>query len=190
MSIFGIPEDQRDALILSNSKSYVFDAQLLEYFLLLFPSPEITFHLRLDWQQLRRGLSKARPLKRKRTIDLDVASDQSVIKEKKKQNEEQVQEQDYKAVAVYRQNCFLGSLPSNGAVPVRRQNYYFREQELQRQQLEMFKPRPQPKEPEELTQTQEPQKKRLCLKVCATPKRTGSTSVSPISDLVMRSIRI
>ncbi|XP_020802130.1 uncharacterized protein LOC110179086 [Drosophila serrata] len=188
MSNFGIPENHRDALTLSNGQGYVFEAQLLEYFLLLFPTPEITFHLRLDWQQLRRGISQIRSQKRKRPVER-VDDGQKVPMEREKPNEEQVQVQDYKPVAVYRQNCFLGSLPGNGAAPVRRQNGFLREQKQHRQQQQP-KPRPQPEGAEELAQTQEPQVKRLRLDVCPKSRRTASTSGAHHSVPIMRPIRI
>ncbi|XP_017028660.1 uncharacterized protein Corp [Drosophila kikkawai] len=191
MSHFGIPKNHRDALTLSNGQGYVFEAQLLEYFLLLFPSPEITFHLRLDWQQLRRGLTQTRPQKRKRPVErVDVSStgSQKVTIEEEKPNEEQAPVQDYKPVAVYRQNCFLGALPSNGAAAVRRQNCFLREQKQQRR--EEPRPRSQPEVEEELTQTQGPQVKRLRLDLCPKSRRPATTSGAPHSLPVMRPIRI
>ncbi|XP_017064388.1 uncharacterized protein LOC108103429 [Drosophila eugracilis] len=179
MSHFGIPETQRNALILTNGNDYVFEAHLLEYFLLLFPCPEITFHLRFDWSQMRRSLSKKETLKRKRPVDQDQATGQQVEEEAK---EEPVQE--YKPVPVYRMNCFLGSLPSGRAVPVHRQNGFLREQTQQLADISTARLL------DEEVQQQEPLKKRLRLDVCAKPRRTGSTSMGPSPIPVMRSIRI
>ncbi|XP_034649917.1 uncharacterized protein LOC117889607 [Drosophila subobscura] len=179
MARFGIPETQKEALLLTNGKGYIFEAQLLEYFLLLFPCPEITFHLRLSWQKLRRGLNSLSPaIKRKRHTEPATKLEQAQAKASAYQPEE------YTPVAVYRQNCFLGSLPSSSseAAPVRRQNCFLREQLplQQQQQLQLQR------EAEIGARQEEPQAKRLRLDVCVKPKR--SASIAPLP--AMRSIRI
>ncbi|EDW78226.1 uncharacterized protein Dwil_GK16314 [Drosophila willistoni] len=128
-SHFGIPEDEQFALVLSNGKGgYIFEPRLFEYFILLFPSPEIVFHLRVDYQKLRRGVNKA--IKRKRQEDEESASQDQLASEMNK--DRQMDYPDY--VFVYRQNCFLGALPSTCAAPVRRQNCFLREQLQQQHQ--------------------------------------------------------
>ncbi|XP_016942319.2 uncharacterized protein Corp [Drosophila suzukii] len=179
MSQFDIPEAQRSALILTNGKDYVFEEHLLEYFLLLFPCPEITFHLRFDWSKMRRSLSKTVCLKRKRPVEKDQADGQKVEEQEK---EEPVL--DYKPVPVYRMNCFLGSLPSGGAATVHRQNCFLREQSQQLEEISI------PRLSEEDSQQQEPQKKRLRLDACSKPRRTVAASVVPSPLPVKRSIRI
>eukprot|EP00099_Drosophila_melanogaster_P004804 NP_001245578.1 companion of reaper, isoform B [Drosophila melanogaster] len=179
MTRFAIPETQRKALILTNGKDYVFEAHLLEYFLLLFPCPEITFHLRFDWSKMRRSLGQTESLKRKRLVDLEQAEGQ---KEEDQEKEDPVPE--YKPVPVYRMNCFLGSLPTAGAIPVHRQNCFLREQS-QQQLDEISIPRLQ-----EDDDQKEPPKKRQRVDVCSKPRRTASTSVGPSPVPVMRSIRI
>ncbi|XP_068141222.1 uncharacterized protein Corp [Drosophila tropicalis] len=128
-SHFGIPEDEQFALVLSNGKGgYIFEPRLFEYFIILFPSPEIVFHLRVDYQKLRRGVNKA--IKRKRQEDEESANQDQLSSEMNK--DRQMDYPDY--VFVYRQNCFLGALPSTCAAPVRRQNCFLREQRQQQQQ--------------------------------------------------------
>ncbi|EDX02269.2 uncharacterized protein LOC6525325 [Drosophila yakuba] len=180
MSRFAIPETQRKALILTNGKDYVFEAHLLEYFLLLFPSPEITFHLKFDWSKMRRSLGQTDSLKRKCLVDSEQTEGQ---KEEDQEKEDSVLQ--YKPVPVYRMNCFLGSLPTAGAMPVHRQNCFLREQS-QQQLDEISVPRLQADD----DQQKEPPMKRLRVDVCAKPRRTASTSVGPSPVPVMRSIRI
>ncbi|XP_022230496.2 uncharacterized protein LOC111079576 [Drosophila obscura] len=186
MARFGIPETQKEALLLTNGKGYIFEPQLLEYFLLLFPCPEITFYLRLSWQKLRRGHSLAsQSIKRKRHTDQETTPTDQTLKQEQQAKEEH-QPEEYKPVAVYRQNCFLGSFPSTEAVPVRRQNCFLREQQ----------PQPQPQQQQQLQREAEisgsreelhqPQAKRLRLDVCAKPRR--APSINPPTG--MRSIRI
>ncbi|XP_064555859.1 uncharacterized protein Corp [Drosophila montana] len=119
---FHIPEAQRAGLVLTNGQGYVFEQQLLEYFLLLFPCPELLFYLRLDWQKLRRALIE--PVKRRRSAD-DIREIQPDVPDGT----------DYVAVPVHRQNCFIGALPSSApvAAAVSRQNCFLRAQ-LQEQQ--------------------------------------------------------
>ncbi|XP_017089058.2 uncharacterized protein Corp [Drosophila bipectinata] len=180
MNRFGISEQDRDALILTNGQGYVFEAHLLEYFLLLFPCPEITFHLRYDFQRLRRSHSQeSHSMKRKRPTeqpDSDVEDDED-------------QDVDYEPVPVYRQNCFLGSLPpsgSNRGALVHRQNSFLRE----KQHLEMSRLQDPPQE-EDLREEQDDRKtsqsKRLRLEVCHKSKRSASSNPPPPP---MRSIRI
>ncbi|XP_016994725.2 uncharacterized protein Corp [Drosophila takahashii] len=178
MSQFDIPEGQRSALILTNGKDYVFEEHLLEYFLLLFPCPEITFHLRFDWSKMRRSLSKTEfeSLKRKRPVEQDQVEEQ--------EKEEPVPE--YKPVPVYRMNCFLGSLPSAGGAPVHRQNCFLREQSQQLEEIAL----PRLRDEDLQQQQQEPQKKRLRLDVCAKSRRTASASVVPSAVPMKRAIRI
>ncbi|KAI8035217.1 uncharacterized protein LOC128260877 [Drosophila gunungcola] len=182
MSLFDIPEAQRNALILTNGKGYVFEAHLLEYFLLLFPCPEITFHLRFDWSQMRRNISQTESLKRKRPVE---QKQEQAGGQKVGEKEEEEPVQDYKPVPVYRMNCFLGSLPSAGAAPVHRQNCFLREQSQQLVEISAA-----PLLREEDLQQQEPLRKRLRLEVCAKSRRTASTPVVPHPVPVMRSIRI
>ncbi|XP_044317028.1 uncharacterized protein LOC123037979 [Drosophila rhopaloa] len=179
MSRFDIPESQRSALILTNGKNYVFEEHLLEYFLLLFPCPKITFHLKFDWSQMRRSLTQPEALKRKRPVEQNQADGQ---KAGEKEKEEPVL--DYKPVPVYRMNCFLGSLPGEGAVPVHRQNCFLREQSQQLEEISV------PQMREEDIQQQEPLRKRQRLEPCAKTRRTAATSVVSHSVPVMRSIRI
>ncbi|EDV34961.1 uncharacterized protein Dana_GF22445 [Drosophila ananassae] len=177
MNRFGISEQEREALILTNGKGYVFEAHLLEYFLLLFPCPEITFHLRYDFQLLRRSLSQeSKSSKRKRSSDPE-------------EEEHEDQDQDYEPVPVYRQNCFLGSLPpsdSNRGASVHRQSSFLREQ----QQLQMSRLEEEQDLREELEDLQPrtaSQAKRLRLEACHKPRRTASSNPPPP---LMRSIRI
>ncbi|XP_050741577.1 uncharacterized protein LOC108033088 isoform X1 [Drosophila biarmipes] len=179
MSHFDIPEAQRCALILTNGKDYVFEEHLLEYFLLLFPCPEITFHLRFDWSKMRRSLSKTACLKRKRPVEQDQADGQKAEEQEK---EEPVP--DYKPVPVYRMNCFLGSLPSGGGATVHRQNCFLREQSQQLEEISL------PQLREEDAQQQEPQKKRLRLDLCSKSRRTASASAISNALPAKRSIRI
>ncbi|XP_017056257.1 uncharacterized protein LOC108098075 [Drosophila ficusphila] len=184
ISRFGIPKDQRDALILTNGEDYVFEAHLLEYFLLLFPCPEMTFHLRIDWSLMRRSLSQIESRKRKRPIDQDQDQDKADEQKTEEDEEKEPPMQEYKPVPVYRMNCFLGSLPSSGAVPVHRQNSFLREQPQQVVEI------PLPRLQDEDLQQQEPLKKRLRLEACGKSRRTASTSVVSPQVPVMRSIRI
>ncbi|EDV46850.2 uncharacterized protein LOC6550248 [Drosophila erecta] len=180
MSRFDIPQTQKKALILTNGKDYVFEAHLLEYFLLLFPCPEITFHLRFDWSKMRRSLGQTESLKRRRPVDSEPTVGQ---KEEDQGKEDPLPE--YTPVPVYRMNCFIGSLPTGGAMPVHRQNCFLREQS-QQQLVEISIPRLQ----EDDDQQKEPPKKRLRVDVCARPRRTASTSVGPSPVPVLRPIRI
>ncbi|XP_017147578.1 uncharacterized protein LOC108159109 [Drosophila miranda] len=178
MARFGIPETQKEALLLTNGNGYIFEPQLLEYFILLFPCPEITFHLRLSWQKLRRGHSLNQSIKRKRHTDQETTPTEQTLEQE--QGKKEHQEEEYKPVAVYRQNCFLGSLPSSEAAPVRRQNCFLRERQPQQQlqrKAEIHASREEP---------QQPQAKRLRLDVCAKPRRAASIAPLP----AMRSIRI
>ncbi|EDV99557.1 uncharacterized protein LOC6565338 [Drosophila grimshawi] len=134
---FHIADIQRAGLKLTNGQGYVFEQQLLEYFLLLFPCPELLFYLRLDWQQLRRALVE--PIKRRRSTDDDIHDKTHQFKFKSES------EAEYMAVPVYRQNCFIGTLPGNpsaaagaaaaaAAASVRRQHCSMRQQVQKQQQ--------------------------------------------------------
>ncbi|KAL7745359.1 hypothetical protein ACLKA6_015376 [Drosophila palustris] len=126
---FNVPESQRVGLVLTNDQGNVFEQQLLEYFLLLFPCPELMFYLRIDWQKLRRALiSPVSSVKRRRDPDeIPDAND----------------EMDYVAVPVHRQNCFLGALPSSASPATaasRRQNCFLQQQEQQQRQQQQQQP--------------------------------------------------
>lgn len=173
MNRFGISENEKEALILTNGQGYVFEAHLLEYFLLLFPCPEITFHLRYDFQRLRRSLSQeGKSSKRKRSSDTE-------------EEEHEDQDQDYEPVPVYRQNCFLGSLPSSGSnrgASVHRQSSFLLQQEMSRLQDTL-----EEEDLEDLQPRTASQAKRLRLEACHKPRRTASPNPPPPP---MRSIRI
>ncbi|XP_034476703.1 uncharacterized protein LOC117783408 [Drosophila innubila] len=123
---FNVPASQRAGLVLTNGQGYVFEQQLLEYFLLLFPCPELIFYLRMDWQKLRRALI-APSVKRRRIHDEITDADANA-------DADATSETDYVAVPVHRQNCFLGALPSSAsassaAASVRRQNCFLQQRQ-------------------------------------------------------------
>lgn len=125
-SRFHIPQSQRAGLVLTNGQGYVFERQLLEYFLLLFPCPELVFYLRVDWQRLRRAVVEPVRQRRRSTGEINERTklDESTTVTDK--------EEDYVAVPVHRQNCFLGVLPTSSAAsttaatPLRRQSCFLR----------------------------------------------------------------
>lgn len=132
-SRFHIPQSQRAGLVLTNGQGYVFERQLLEYFLLLFPCPELVFYLRVDWQRLRRAVVEPVRQRRRSTGE---------INERTKLDESMTVtdgEEDYVAVPVHRQNCFLGVLPTSraastaSATPLRRQSCFLRLRQQQQQ---------------------------------------------------------
>lgn len=83
----------------------MFEQQLLEYFLLLFPCPKLVFNLRVDWQRLRRAAIE--PVKQRRRSTGDIAERTTA--------DEITNKVDYAAVPVHRQNCFIGKLPPSSA---------------------------------------------------------------------------
>lgn len=132
-SRFHIPQSQRAGLVLTNGQGYVFERQLLEYFLLLFPCPELVFYLRMDWQRLRRAVVEPVRQRRRSTGEINERTklDESTTVTDK--------EEDYVAVPVHRQNCFLGVLPTSSAAsttaatPLRRQSCFLRLRQQQQQ---------------------------------------------------------
>lgn len=103
-SRFQIPREQRAGLVLTNGQGYVFEQQLLEYFLQLFPCPKLVFNLRVDWQRLRRAVIDPIRLRRRSTSDIADQTSDAITNEV-----------DYAAVPVHRQNCFIGMLPTSSA---------------------------------------------------------------------------
>lgn len=116
--------------MLTNGQGYVFERQLLEYFILLFPCPELVFYLRVDWQRLRRAFVEPVRQRRRSTGE---------INERTKLDESPTVtdgEEDYVAVPVHRQDCFLGVLPTSraaSATPLRRQSSFLRLRQQQQQ---------------------------------------------------------
>lgn len=103
-SRFQIPREQRAGLVLTNGQGYVFEQQLLECFLQLFPCPKLVFNLRVDWQRLRRAVIEPIRLRRRSTGDIADQTSDAITNEV-----------DYAAVPVHRQNCFIGMLPTSSA---------------------------------------------------------------------------
>ncbi|XP_060662580.1 uncharacterized protein LOC132795726 [Drosophila nasuta] len=157
---FNIPQSQRAGLVLSNGQGYVFEQQLLEYFLLLFPCPELTFQLRIDWQKLRRSIEKqSRPSSEPTSNPVEQQQPEA--------------EAEYVAVPVHRQNCFLGALPTSFApalTPLRRQHSFVQQPPLRalRQLSSVTAARPH-----------HSQAKRLRLQLCQRSRRPAPAAAAP-----------
>ncbi|XP_017850642.1 uncharacterized protein LOC108605467 [Drosophila busckii] len=105
---FRIPPRQRIGLTLSNGQGHMLLDYQLDGFLILFPRPDAVFHMRLDWQKLRRALHQplhesrpGTPIPRARSRSVDHSGEDS--------------ENDADATPVFRQNCFIGELPLRAA---------------------------------------------------------------------------
>lgn len=174
---FRIPETQRAGLMLTNGQGYEFEKQLLEYFLMLFPCPELLFQLRINWQRLRRALLE--PVKRRRsTGDLVDAQPRSEA--------EADPTADYVAVPVHRQNCFIGALPGSAlAAAVRQQSRYLQQRQQQTAYGTLHQLQPEQPEPQS-----EP--KRMRLQLTNTSRRSAPSAGRTTSLLATakRSIRI
>ncbi|XP_055842297.1 uncharacterized protein LOC129909260 [Episyrphus balteatus] len=94
---FEIPFEFKNHIQISNGSRYIFEKYTFEYFNLLFPSPEIIFYIKLDYNGLLGTLGSESDdrvpftkLHNKRRISIE-----------------------YEGVPVTRQNCFIGSLDGN-----------------------------------------------------------------------------
>ncbi|XP_023179520.2 uncharacterized protein LOC111605298 isoform X2 [Drosophila hydei] len=163
--------------MLTNGQGYEFEKHILEYFLLLFPCPELLFQLRVNWQKLRRALVE--PVKRRRST-----GDQVETEARSEANDGSA---EYVAVPVHRQNCFIGALPGSAlATAARQQNYYL--QQRQQQQTTsgtLHQLRPETSQPHS-----EP--KRLRFHLTTKQQRRSAPNAGPTASLLTakRSIRI
>ncbi|XP_034118677.1 uncharacterized protein LOC117577842 [Drosophila albomicans] len=170
---FNIPQSQRAGLVLSNGQGYVFEQQLLEYFLLLFPCPELTFQLRIDWQKLRRSIEKqSRP------------SSESSSNPVEQEQPEAEAEAEYVAVPVHRQNCFLGALPTSFApapTALRRQHSFVQQQQQHQLQLQQQPPLRALRQLSSVTAARphHSQAKRLRLQLCQRSRRPAPAAAAP-----------
>lgn len=99
MELFNIPKECTPLLKISNENGYIFEPKLFEYFILLFPRPEITFYLRLDYASNKVSTSKdERPY----------PFGYSKLNTKRQRYIDEVRRY---GAPVRRQNCFIGSLP-------------------------------------------------------------------------------
>ncbi|XP_055912871.1 uncharacterized protein LOC129946645 [Eupeodes corollae] len=94
---FEIPEEFKNYIQISNGSRYVFGKHTFEYFNLLFPNPEIIFHIKLDYNGLLG------------TLDSDSEERTPFTKlNNKRRNTD-----DHEGVPVTRQNCFIGAIDGN-----------------------------------------------------------------------------
>lgn len=92
---FEIPTEFRNHIQISNGSRYIFEKYTFDYFNLLFPSPEIIFHIKIDYSG---ALS---------SMDADKRTPFTNMHNKRRNSEE------HEGVPVTRQNCFIGSIAGN-----------------------------------------------------------------------------
>ncbi|XP_017485816.1 PREDICTED: uncharacterized protein LOC108374338 [Rhagoletis zephyria] len=114
---FNIPATHERALLVSTENGRIFDRLLFDYFLTLFPNPNIIFYIRYDYN---RAQSLLQPLQQRQeeitTTTIESSDDTNMKKEKGKVNlcgdEEEDQQSLYNFTPVYRMNCFIYEYPT------------------------------------------------------------------------------
>ncbi|XP_049312808.1 uncharacterized protein LOC109579318 [Bactrocera dorsalis] len=118
MQHFQIPYKRKSAtsLKLTNEAGKVFSKRHLKNYLLLFPSPKITFHLQSNQQTTVSSGKNLRILPRSNNAINTVTTKQQ--KSRKRQRESDYEyDPTYPTTPVFRMNCFIGVYPSECSPP-------------------------------------------------------------------------
>ncbi|XP_037943190.1 uncharacterized protein LOC119676039 [Teleopsis dalmanni] len=107
---FDIPKEYGSSILITNGNGYIFNKDSLLYFLVLFPSPEITFFIRLDSCDFQINTKRFRLTADDSQLEFYPANTMECPK-----TTSTIEDNVYKAVPVYRQHCFLGKFPANTA---------------------------------------------------------------------------